>query len=259
MALVGQVQKFGPQNSLPKTGRSNDCDRAHLTLTAYRYGSGKITGNDACPPLEDQYTRATTAILVSGSYPIRAITKKAEDSMRNREFLSSIIFGVALLVATASAEAALLGSTVTATEFFPNLSTVFSGPQNAIVVDPGVEFPAIDNAGFIEITDNQIIWSATRSLHYPAGDAVNGFNGFIVNFAGAPTITNVTTDIGSDVPPASISFSSNEVRVDLADLTYAQLQRTVLNVTTAPVPIPAAIYLFGVALSGLGVMRRRLA
>jgi hypothetical protein len=70
------------------------------------------------------------------------------------------------------------------------------------------------------------------------------------------TITgfSLTTDL-SGLTASNISFTANEISVDYSDLTRSGGQFANLELTL--VPIPAAVWLFGSALAGLGFIRRR--
>ena len=133
--------------------------------------------------------------------------------MRNLVCLALYSF-TALSAVPAFSDNTLFGSQVTGTLYFPNLFTVFSGPITA-TVGPAVEFPVNSLAfdGSLDVTANQIIWTATLSVTYGSG----AFNAFKLDFAGAPTITGVSLDAASTLTPVSFSaVGRNEVLLNVA-------------------------------------------
>jgi hypothetical protein len=141
---------------------------------------------------------------------------------------------LALLFMSTPARADLIGSHVTGTLFFPDLSTVFAGPVGPVTVGPGIEFPTLAFDGTVDITGSQIIWTATLSVTYGSG----AFNGFDLLFSGAPTITNVTVDGSTTLPPVSVSFTGNDVKFNLAGLSATAGQKTILDVQTSASAAP---------------------
>jgi hypothetical protein len=141
---------------------------------------------------------------------------------------------LALVFVSTPARADLIGSHVTGTLYFPNLSTVFAGPVGPVVVGPGIEFPSLAFDGTVDISGSQIIWTATLSVTYGSG----AFNGFDLLFTGAPTITNVTVDGSTTLPPVSFSFTGNDVKFNLAGLSATAGQKTILDVQTSASAVP---------------------
>jgi hypothetical protein len=119
-------------------------------------------------------------------------------------------------------------------------------------VGPAVEFPAGTLAfdGSLDVTDTQIIWTATLAETYGTG----AFNGFELVFSGAPTITGVSLDSGSTLTPVSFSTAGgNEIFLNLAGLTALAGQKTILDVTTSssPAPEPTTFVLLATGLFGV--------
>jgi hypothetical protein len=166
------------------------------------------------------------------------------------------------LVAMAAAglapvHAALLGSDVTGTLLFPDLSTVFSGPEGPFTVSGAVEFTTgtLTASGSIDVTDNQIIWTAAFSTSYGSG----AFNGFRLVFSGAPPITNVTLNPATTLTPVGFSFTGNEVFFNLAGVSAATGQQTILDVTVGPtaIPEPGTPLMLGIGILGLATAGAR--
>jgi hypothetical protein len=175
-------------------------------------------------------------------------------TMKDKKITRHLI-GLLVAFCASSAHAGLLGSTATITGYFPDLSSTFFGPS-VTTVTSGVEVPSSlisSQSGSIDITDTQIIWQAESTTAYGSG----AFNGFGVLFSDAPAITSVTLDGATTLTPVEFSFTGNEVFLNLAGLPAVAGQATILNINASPVPLPAALWLLGSALGGLGVMRRR--
>src|SRR5579875_561222 len=103
--------------------------------------SNSVTKNPLCPPGTDYATN---------------ITRKGKGTMNTRLTIAAGTLGLLL---THHASAGLLGSSVTATGYYPNLSTILSGPVGPVTVGSGVEFP-VDTLffdGSVDVTDNQVI------------------------------------------------------------------------------------------------------
>jgi hypothetical protein len=170
-----------------------------------------------------------------------------------RAFLG--VLAVALLAAPLPASAGLLGSTVIGTPLFPDISTIGGTGHSAgpILVDAGIEFPEnlILYSGDIDITDNQILWIPTVSTTY----LTSSFNGFELDFFGAPDITGVMLHPGSALAATSISFTADRVFLNFSGQTVVKGEAAIFDVN--PVPEPVTLALLGIGLAGLGFSRRR--
>ena len=197
--------------------------------------------------------------------------------------LKSLVIGIAAPLAFAVfspviARADLIGSEVTAVLLYPNQTTfcnspgLCSGPIGPVSVTSGVEFPAGNLAGnlafdgSLDVSGTQIIWTATVATSYGAA----AFNGFNLEFTGAPTITNVTLNAASTIlpvpfsgPPVSsasgIAFNANNVLFNVAGDSVSVGQKLILDVETSPSAVPeptSGIYL-GAGVLVVAFLRRK--
>jgi hypothetical protein len=120
--------------------------------------------------------------------------------------------------------------------------------------------------GSLDVSDSQIIWTATLSETYGAA----AFNGFDLFFTGAPTITNVTLNGASTILPvpfvgppvtsaSGIAFNAVNVMFNLAGETVTAGQQLVLDVQTSAgaVPEPGSGVLLGAGLLSAVLFLRR--
>lgn len=135
--------------------------------------------------------------------------------------------------------AGLMGSSVTTTLYYPNLSTIYSGPDGPHTVGASLEFPvgSLARSGSIDVNDAQIIWTASFGIQYGAG----AFNGFKLVFSGAPPITGVSVDPSSTITPTGFSSTATEVYLDLASASApAAGNQVILNISTTGSSVPDA-------------------
>jgi hypothetical protein len=164
-----------------------------------------------------------------------------------------------LLAIATAARAGLAGSDVTVTEYSPDLSTILAGPAGPVAVDPTAIFNCctLPENGTLEVTSDQIIYTASVATTYSAGS----FVGFVVDFSGAPDIVSVKQDPSSTFNIGS-SFTADSVSLNFAgDIAPFVGARTIVDITTTSVPEPStwAMMLLGFAGLGYAGYRRRSA
>jgi hypothetical protein len=127
-------------------------------------------------------------------------------------------------------------------------------------VGPAAEFPEGTftslTSGLATIPVSIDVGSNYIRLQYSAGGTADsgGFNGYVFNFANAPTITGVTLDPTSTYNP-TVTFNGNQVFLNEAGLTLTSTSMAMLDVTLAnnppPVPEPGT---YAMLLAGLGLL-----
>ena len=172
------------------------------------------------------------------------------------------IISFLLLVTAGSAQATLIGSTVNMSAYYPNTSSVFANPGNAIV-SGGIEYSAGSYAGYnssweIDISANQLVITDTTSSGFPFGSGV-AFNGWILDVITGPAILSASVDVSSVFSPFAISIVNGDLLLNYQGVQGPSGSSSVINFTTASaVPAPAPLTLIGLGLLGLGFNRKKL-
>ncbi len=161
----------------------------------------------------------------------------------------------ALLVTPPANASSLLSGNVSVTNNSPTLSDVVGGPVSGPTSD------GIDLNGFVfSFTADTITYTDGYDGSYTSVGP-GGFNGFVLSFAGVPTITGVSLDPSSQTinPPTSLSFTSDQVFIEFNGGTQVAGQTSIIDVTASSVPEPAAWAMMLLSFAGLGAGLRRRA
>lgn len=178
--------------------------------------------------------------------------------------LAAAAAGAVCAVPAAHAQS-LTGSQVTAAIYCCDAPNEANRATNLVTktVGASVEFP--DGTftsiipGLSPVAANLDVGANTIDLQYLASApaAPGTFDGYILSFAGAPSITSVTVDPSSTLTPTSISFDASTVFINNADLALTPQSHLLLNVAVVPEPAQAALMLGGLAAVGLLARRRQ--
>jgi hypothetical protein len=131
------------------------------------------------------------------------------------------------------------------------------------VVGAGVEIPPgviYAGRGFgFDISGTQIKYLANENIQYgDAADSGGTFNGFVLTFAGAPNITNVTLNGATNFAPVDFDWTSYSVTLNYNALHPFVDSVTVLDVTFAvPEPSIWIMMITGFGLVGFALRRQR--
>lgn len=127
-------------------------------------------------------------------------------------------------------------------------------------VSGATEFPlgslfALADSSAIPITFDLSTSSLQASWAVSYTAVPGSFNGFVVNFSGAPNILGVSLNAASTVALTDISFTNNSISVNGASVSFTPNSLAIFDIVTAPVPEPAGYALF---LAGLAVLSRTI-
>ena len=172
-----------------------------------------------------------------------------------RVVLAVSLAGAALPAARANL---LTGQTVEATYCFPNICTVFAGPQD--VIGPAGTISNFANFVNLAFSDTNILITTTRNagLNNVAFDGLR----FVDLNANIPHFTNVTLDPATNYAgftSSRISTAANTIFVNLEDLPGLTGQQISLDIVSTTVPEPNSIAILGAALASVLLWSRKAA
>jgi uncharacterized protein (TIGR03382 family) len=174
--------------------------------------------------------------------------------------LRIVLAGVAALAIATPASAGLLGSTVNVSTYFPDASTLFYDPGNAVVgasVEyPQGSYPPYNTSWEVDVSDNRI--TITDVLGTGLSFAPGSFNGFVLTVVSGPSIVSASVDAASTIVPVDVTVSGGRLFINFAGVSDQDFGSGIVTFVTGdvPVPAPAALALFGLGLVALGARRR---
>ncbi len=158
---------------------------------------------------------------------------------------------LALASCALSAHANLLGSTVNARFATSTLDLVDYG--NALVVDPGVEYPMADNGGFsFDFTNTTLTITniSNGGIYYGISDL-----GYAFTVVSGSAFTGVS--FVSGVAPASASVTAGRLYINYGDTGFRPGESSVFSLTTASPAAPGPAAMGPFALGALASLRKR--
>jgi hypothetical protein len=181
-----------------------------------------------------------------------------ESKMMSRFSCALLVACLLSLAVPAQAAPLFLGQVVQTTYLYPNTSTPYIlGPPTNATVGAGVEL--LNFAGFVNIdfSDTNILITTTRDagINAVAFDGLRFFDVFsTIPAFGSVTINPATNYAGFNA--SRVTFDSNTIFVNVANLPGLVRQVISLDVYPSLVPEPSTLVLLGTGIAAM-VRRRR--
>ncbi|MDI9244651.1 PEP-CTERM sorting domain-containing protein [Marinobacter sp. CHS3-4] len=171
-----------------------------------------------------------------------------------------LVFGAFFLSLAFSANASLIGDTVTFNTYFPNDGALTSSQD--FLVTNSVECAGCASAGFVladqtlDIGADFIEFQSGFTTGFSGPDAIFEFTGLDwVGGLGELVGFNLTTNF-ANVADSAVAFTGNSIEIDIGNSGQGTFWRLDLRVAY-DVPEPGTLALLGLGLAGLGFFRRR--
>lgn len=175
--------------------------------------------------------------------------------------------GCLFFLSSTATHADLTGAVISISPYFPNATTpVQTGFHQT--VGTSIEYPAKSFATYnpewqIDVTGSKIIISAHGWAGNPHGTVdylmpSGGFNGWIFDVFSGPLLLSATSDPSSQFNPIGITIKNgNELLLNFAGVKGPNFGESIIDLTTASVPEPAAPGAFlAIVMTGLAVARK---
>ncbi len=189
-----------------------------------------------------------------------------------------ILAGLLFVSISQASYAGLLGTNLSLDTVFQRTSTSpiinLSLPTTATVIEPGIEFPSVlallvSNPDGLVLADTSInVGDDFLEIDFDNATNISNFDAAIQNTyvftfdsTAALSITSATIDTAVTtlgIIESDISFSGNQLFVNVEGLSFdtSTFARINLSSVDVPVPTPATIILFLIGLTTLGFIRR---
>lgn len=179
--------------------------------------------------------------------------------MRKLKWILPAMMALGMLGQASPAEAGLLGHSIDATYYYPDLSTVYED-DGVQTVNPSATWVAFREVQAVA-TDTQIVITNVAGYDYSFTPA--SFNGYVFTDQGGNLgITSVTVDAATNVPftIADVTLTTSQLELNWQGIDFPQGSNITLDLSFASVPEPSSLVLASLGTMGVigyGIRRRR--